>query len=114
MSLDLASKQRLLFGNWEFDNDPAALMSIDKINNIFTNDFVDGGDKYITADIARFGKDSTTIIYWDGLRAERIVQLRKKATTSVSEMIQGMRKMYHVPMSNVVIDEDGIGGGVVD
>lgn len=114
LTLDNNSKQRLLFGNWEYDNDPAALMQIDKINNIFTNNFVDGGDKYITADIARFGKDSTTIIYWDGLRAERIVQLRKKATTAVSDMIQGLRKMYHVPMSNVVIDEDGIGGGVVD
>lgn len=114
LSLDNNSKQRLLFGNWEYDNDPAALMQIDRINNIFTNDFVHGGDKYITADIARFGKDSTTIIYWDGLRAERIVQLRKKSTMDVADMIQGMRKMYHVPMSNVVIDEDGIGGGVVD
>lgn len=114
LSLDKNSKERLLNGNWEYDDDPAALMSIDKINDIFTNNFLPGGDKYITADIARFGKDTTTIIYWDGLRAERVVQLRKKATTSVSEMIQGMRKMYHVPMSRVVIDEDGIGGGVVD
>ena len=114
LSLDKISKMRLLFGDWTYDDDPAALMSIDKINDIFTNNFLPGGDKYITADIARFGKDTTTIIYWDGLRAERVVQLRKKATTSVSEMIQGMRKMYHVPMSRVVIDEDGIGGGVVD
>lgn len=114
MSLDKVSKMRLLFGDWTYDDDPAALMSIDKINDLFTNNFLPGGDKYITADIARFGKDTTTIIYWDGLRAERVVQLRKKATTSVSEMIQGMRRMYHVPMSRVVIDEDGIGGGVVD
>lgn len=114
LSLDKNSKERLLNGNWEYDDDPAALMSIDKINDIFTNNFLPGGEHYITADIARFGKDTTTIIYWDGLRAERVVQLRKKATTSVSEMIQGMRRMYHVPMSRVVIDEDGIGGGVVD
>lgn len=114
MSLDRNSKERLLFGNWEFDGDPAALMGIDKINDIFSNDFVDGGEKYITADIARFGKDTTTIIYWNGLRADRIVQLRKKATTAVSDMIQGMRRMYEVPMSNVVIDEDGVGGGVAD
>lgn len=114
ISLDKNSRERLLNGNWEYDDDPAALMSIDKINDIFTNNFLPGGDKYITADIARFGKDTTTIIYWNGLRAERVVQLRKKATTAVSEMIQGMRKMYHVPMSKVVIDEDGIGGGVVD
>lgn len=114
MSLDLASKQRLLFGNWEYDDDPAALMNINKINNIFTNDFIPGGEKYITADIARFGSDTTTIMVWNGLRVERILQLRKKATTDISQMIQHLRRMYQVPMSNVVIDEDGIGGGVVD
>lgn len=111
---DKITRARLLYGDFEYDDDPSALMSIDKINNIFTNDFVDGGDKYITADIARFGKDSTTIIYWDGLRAERIVQLRKKSTMDVADMINGMRRMHEVPMANVVIDEDGVGGGVVD
>lgn len=111
---DKITRARLLYGDFEYDDDPAALMGIDKINDIFSNDFVDGGEKYITADIARFGKDTTTIIYWNGLRAERIVQLRKKATTDVSEMIQGMRRMYGVPMSNVVIDSDGLGGGVAD
>lgn len=114
MKADKITRARLLYGDFEYDDDPSALMSIDKINDIFSNDFVDGGEKYITADIARFGKDTTTIIYWNGLRAERIVQLRKKATTDVSEMIQGMRRMYEVPMSNVVIDEDGVGGGVAD
>lgn len=114
LSLDKISKMRLLFGDWTYDDDPAALMSIDKISDLFTNDFVETGERYITADIARFGKDSSTIIYWNGLRAERVVQLRKKATTAVAEMINGMRKMYHVAMSNVVIDEDGVGGGVVD
>lgn len=114
LSLDLASKQRLLFGNWEFDNDPAALMSIDKINDIFTNEFANGGLMYLTADIARFGKDTTTIMVWCGKRVDRIVQLRKKATTDVADMIKGLCKMYSIGRSNVVIDEDGIGGGVVD
>jgi len=114
LSLDKNSKERLLNGNWEYDDDPSALMTIDKINDLFTNDFVATGNKYITADIARFGSDSSIIIYWNGLRAERIVQLRKKATTDVSDMINGMRKMYGVPMSHVICDEDGVGGGVVD
>lgn len=114
LSLDKNSKERLLHGNWEYDDDPSALMTIDKINDVFTNDFVPAGDKYITTDIARFGSDSSTIVFWKGLRAERIVQLRKKSTTDVADMINGMRKMYGVPMSNVICDEDGVGGGVVD
>lgn len=111
---DKITRARLLYGDFEYDDDPAALMSIDKINDIFTNDFIIGGEKYITADIARFGSDTTTIMIWDGLRVEKVLQLRKKATTDISQMIQHLRRMYQVPMSNVVIDEDGIGGGVVD
>lgn len=114
LTLDTNSKQRLLFGNWEYDDDPAALMSIDKINNLFTNSFAESGDMYITADIARFGKDTTTIFVWDGLRVIKTIQLRKKKTTDVSQMIDHLRKMHQVPMSHVVIDEDGVGGGVVD
>lgn len=111
---DKNERERLYYGNWEFDNDPATLMQFDKINDLFSNDFITGGEKYISADIARFGSDSSILVYWDGLRAERIMQLRKKSTTKVSEMIEGWRKLYKVPLSNVVVDEDGVGGGVVD
>lgn len=111
---DKVTRARLLYGDFEYDDDPAALMSIDKINDIFTNTFAEGGEKYITSDIARFGKDTTTIFVWDGLRVIKVIQLRKKKTTDVSQMIDHLRIMHHVPMSNVVIDEDGVGGGVVD
>jgi len=47
LRLDKNSKQRLYYGDWEYDDDPSALMSIDDINNIFTNKFVKGGKRYI-------------------------------------------------------------------
>ena len=109
LSLDKDSKERLLFGNWEYSDDPSQLMHIDRINDLFTNNFVPSGQKAITADIARFGNDTTTIMVWDGLRVERIVQLRKKSTSEVAQMIQHLRKMHGVVMSRVVIDEDGVG-----
>src|ERR1051325_7985637 len=68
LRLDKNSKQRLYYGDWEYDDDPSALMGIDDINNIFTNKFVRGGKRYITDDIARYGDDSTMIGVWDGLR----------------------------------------------
>jgi phage terminase large subunit len=114
LRLDNNSKQRLYFGNWEYDDDPTALISFEKIGNIFTNSFVPSGDKFISADIARFGSDTTTIIYWDGLRAEKIIQLTKKSTTWVSQEIEELRQLYSVPLRNIIIDEDGVGGGVVD
>lgn len=42
------------------------------------------------------------------------VELKKKKTTEVAAEIRRLATLYMVPMSNVVIDEDGIGGGVVD
>ena len=46
--LDKASRARLLYGDWEYDDDPAALISYDKIIDCFTNDFESlKGDKYI-------------------------------------------------------------------
>lgn len=114
LRLDNNSKERLYYGNWEYDDDPAALISFEKIGNIFTNSFVPAGEKYISADIARYGSDTTTIIYWEGLRAEKIVQLKKKSTVEVTVRINLLMDEHHVPLTNVIVDEDGVGGGVVD
>lgn len=114
LRLDKNSKQRLYYGDWEYDDDPSALMGIDAINDMFSNTHVKGGQKYITADIARFGSDSTMIGVWDGLRLIKIVELVKKSTTWVASEIRSLRESFSVPLSNVIVDEDGVGGGVVD
>src|SRR6185437_3980272 len=54
--------ERLIKGNWEFDDDPSVLMDYEKICDIFSNTHVLGGRKVITADIARFGGDKIVII----------------------------------------------------
>lgn len=107
-------KQRLLLGNWEYDNDPSKLIDYEKIIDLFTNDFVKGGDKYITADIARYGSDKAVIIVWNGLRAEKIKSYDKSSTTFLADEISKYRYKYEVPLSNVIVDEDGVGGGVMD
>lgn len=114
LRLDKNSKERLYYGNWEYDDDPTALMGIDAINNIFTNTFVRTGKKYIVADIARFGDDSTIIGVWDGLRMVKVVELKKKPTTWVATEIRNLQELYSIPLSSVIVDEDGVGGGVVD
>lgn len=114
LRLDKNSKQRLYYGDWEYDDDPSALMGIDDINNVFTNKFVKGGKRYITADIARFGDDSTMIGVWDGLRLIKYVELTKKPTTWVTSRIMKLAQEYEIPLSQIIVDEDGVGGGVVD
>jgi len=114
LALDENSKQRLYYGNWEFDNDPARLIDFDKIQNIFTNDFVDSGDMYISADIARYGSDKMVILVWSGFRVIEIFTLDKSSITETAESIKSLMNKHRVPLSNVVADEDGVGGGVVD
>lgn len=112
--LPLIDRERLLYGNWEYDDDPARLMEFDKIVNIFTNNFVKIGSRYITADIARFGSDKAVIMVWDGFRVIKIISIDKCSITELAEKIKALAYEYSVPMNNVVCDEDGVGGGVVD
>lgn len=114
LQLDDNSRQRLYYGNWEYDNDPSALIDFSKLNDVFTNEFVVGGNKYITADIARFGRDKTVIGVWNGFRLEHIESIDKNKITEASERIQYLARAHSVSMSNVIVDEDGVGGGVVD
>lgn len=111
--LDKNSRERLLNGNWEYDDDPAALVDYEKIIDLFTNEFVPSGERYITADIARFGNDKTVIGIWDGHR----VKLQNYNGLSVSQTaakIKDFQAQYSVPNSQTIADEDGVGGGVVD
>jgi hypothetical protein len=110
---DKATRERLL-GNWEYDMNPSRLMFYDACADLFTNIHVLGGTKYITADIARFGKDKTVIIVWDGYKAIEVVTYKTNTITEAAGRITDLAKQYLIPMSQVVCDEDGIGGGVVD
>lgn len=112
--LDEISKQRLLYGNWEYDDDPMILMDYDKIVDLFVNNHVLSGQKYITADIARLGNDKTKIRVWDGLRSIKKVTIDKSTLTEVAQVIRKLQREYLVPNSNTICDEDGVGGGVVD
>lgn len=131
--LDLATQERLLYGNWEYDDDPAALMRYDAIQDIFTNIVAPPRDpgtgkvpasaKYIIVDVARFGADRTTISYWEGLSCRRMAVYTKLPTVpdpnrpgerTVAGIINEWRELYGVPLSHTLVDEDGVGGGVVD
>ena len=112
---DKITRQRLRFGDWEYVGDPASLMDYDSIISIFTNSHVPAvGAKYMTVDVARYGDDKTKIRIWHGWRVIHVEKISKQSTSFVAQVIKELCLKYGVPPSNVVIDEDGIGGGVVD
>lgn len=109
------TRQRLLLGDWDYDSDDDCLIQGEKILDLYTNSHVpSGGTKYITADVGRFGKDKTVIWVWEGFRVIRVVILEKKNTAEVADEIKRLCSLYQIPMSNVAVDDDGVGGGVVD
>ena len=101
--------ERLVKGNWEFDDNPYALFDYTDILNIFTNSFIRGdSNRYLTADIAYEGSDLFVIGIWDGLVLEKIVAIDKIDETLVSKKIHDLRIEYSVPLSNVIYDADGL------
>lgn len=113
--LDKATKARLLDGNWDYNDDPSMLMTGESIAAIFDNYFVKAeGKKYITCDVARMGKDATIIRVWHGWRVIRRVELNKKRTTEVAAEISKLMAFYEIPKHQVLCDENGVGGGVID
>ena len=112
--LDEISKQRLLYGNWEYDDSEDKLIEYNAILNMYDNTTAQTGEKYISADIARFGKDKTVIIYWNGLRAEKIKVLETNTITEAAQEIRELQRIESVKLSNIIVDDDGVGGGVRD
>ena len=115
LELDKASKERLYYGNWEYDNDPAALISYDAIQDYFNGSHVKReGNKYITCDVARKGKDKTVIRVWHGFVCIKRYEVAKSLITETAEQIKTLQKEYGVSRSQTIADEDGVGGGLVD
>jgi hypothetical protein len=112
-SLSDNEKERLLYGNWEYDDDPSALIQYDKILEIFTNTHVSGGEKYITVDIARLGGDKIVLIEWDGWRG-KVSHYSRQTLDVTTTFISAAMTRNETPKSNTLVDSDGMGGGPLD
>ena len=111
---DKATKQRLMFGNWEYDDDPNTMIEYDNIIDLFTNTIDKNPELFITVDVARYGRDKTVISLWRGLDCIKIEEYEKQSITETAKKVSEWSNEYQVPFSHIVVDEDGVGGGVVD
>jgi hypothetical protein len=60
---DIVTKQRLLYGNFEYDDDPLKIYTTDELYDAFTNPTTKTKNpiKYLVCDVARFGNDTIRI-----------------------------------------------------
>ena len=113
-TMDKMSQERLLKGNWEYDNSDDVLINYDSIINMFNQRETEPADKYITCDVARFGKDKSVVMLWNGLKVIAIKEFAVNTITELASYIQSIQSTYAVNLNNIIVDEDGVGGGLKD
>lgn len=112
---DKVTRERLLKGNFEFDDNPQKIMFYEAICDLTKNTLVNNPHtKTIVADVARFGGDKIVIGTFRGLE---LYSLGVYTYQGIDETIQKIKDEAYeegVGYINVIADEGGVGGGVVD
>lgn len=107
-------KARLLDGNWNVKQDNSDVYNYFRFQEIFTNTFLEEeykrADKYITCDVALKGSDKLVVFVWKGKMLIDFVVMSKSKGNDVIDAIEKMAYRHHVPQSNIVFDNDGVGG----
>ena len=113
-TLDHELKQKLLYGDWEFNSDEYNLFEYEKLQQSFYNEYFVNQDTktYLTIDVGDLGKDKTVIGIWKGWSCVKLVKLEKNETTQVVQKINELRNDYKVLINNIIVDSVGVGAGV--
>lgn len=113
---DKTLRQRLKEGNWEYDSVAGTLFSFDATNDLWTNTLrtVRDSDKFMTVDVARFGEDRTVFYFWKGLQLYKKMVYTKQGINTTAQKLKDFAREENIPYSHILVDEDGVGGGVID
>tara|TARA_R110002074_G_scaffold1973_3_gene11875 strand:+ start:1970 stop:3295 length:1326 start_codon:yes stop_codon:yes gene_type:complete len=111
--LDPVSRERLLHGNWEYDEGKDRLFDYEALLNLFTNTNVLEGNKdeeyYLSCDVALLGSDKLVICIWKGMVVQSIVTKAKTSADNVEKLIRSLADQYNIQKKNIIIDSDGVG-----
>ncbi|MGN6438182.1 MAG: terminase large subunit domain-containing protein [Agriterribacter sp.] len=111
---DESEQNRLLLGNWKIVNNPLCIFQFTSIENMFHNIYPSNtAERYITCDAARFGQDFTTIFVWYGWKVIKLIVITKSDAQEIVDAIEEERARYEIVLGKCIVDQDGVGGGVV-
>lgn len=118
---DEITVQRLIYGNFEYDDDLCKLMSYERILDMFKPDNIGTLDNqrhgervHIVVDAARYGKDKAIIGVFKGRHCFKIIEFGQSSMTLLKAEVEALCIIHKVSKSRVIVDEDGVGGGLVD
>lgn len=110
MRADKITVQRLVYGNFEYDDDPTTLCDYDAIEDLFTNKSVKPfGARSLSADIATKGHDRFVLGSWVG----NVVTIKRDSSyiepKQVEEDIRTVTREDSIRTHFVIVDSDGVG-----
>ena len=109
---DTVTKQRLLYGNFDFDDSNDSLMSYEAIHSLIQNVPDEREPGYLTVDIADDGTDKTIFTEWSGLEINKITMDSGIRTEEIIEKIKDICSHKGIPYANVAVDAIGVGAAV--
>ena len=111
---DEITKQRLLYGNFDYDDTPWKLFRWDEISDLFTCNIEEQNTTYITCDVARLWDDKTVIIVWKWLHWFEVKSYQWQTTDQTVNIIKDLEQHYNCRRSNIAIDSDWVWWWVAD
>lgn len=114
---DPVLRARLMEADWEYSSAVDVLFAADAIADLFTVKVKKQSDMYLTVDVAR-SVDDVVLTYWRGWEAFKIDVIHtKQKLVPIHETADKVRTAlisYGIPREHVLVDADGVGGGVFD
>jgi len=107
--LDPVSRERLLHGNWEYDEGKDKLFDYEALLDSFKNKVEGSDDKFLSCDVALMGSDKMVITRWSGMTVEEIITKDKSSANSIEVLIKKLADTHNIPRKNIIIDSDGVG-----
>jgi len=112
---DPIARARLRDGNWEYASGDMSVIQLDAVIDLFTNPPVlADGQRRLTADIARFGGDKIVMGGWMGWDLYSLLEKHHQGLNQTCDDLRSFSVREAIPYANIIVDEDGVGGGVVD
>jgi hypothetical protein len=109
LKADKITVQRLYYGNFEYDDDPAVLCDYDAIQDIFHNEHLKPGDKAISADLAMKGRDRFVAGTWSGPVVTISIDQPFIDGKGIETSLKNLMIKESVPRSRTIVDSDGLG-----
>ncbi len=108
-----AKRERLLFGNWDYEDEPDQLINYEWLDASLGVEHTKG-NRVLGCDVARFGDDKSVIAQFDGNNFDYMKFYEGLRTNEFADKIITHASARHISADKIGVDVVGLGAGTVD